>query len=47
MPEAISVKDGSMQIKCGVLDKADRDFTMQGGAATSKSEDAKCRMIYL
>ena len=32
MPEAVSVKDGTMQLKCGILSEPDGDFTMQGGA---------------
>ena len=38
MPEAVSVKDGALQLKCGILNQPDGDFTMQGGAVTSKSE---------
>jgi len=38
--EAISVKDGSMQIKCGVLDNPFNGYTIQGGAVQSKSKQA-------
>lgn len=40
MPEAVSVKDGTLQLTCGILHKRIGDFTMQGGAVVSKSEAA-------
>jgi hypothetical protein len=49
MPEAVSVKEGNLRIRTGVLDDPDGDFYLQGGAVTSKSEQAhfgyyECRM---
>ena len=49
MPEAVSVKDGNLRIQTGILDEPDGDFYLQGGAVTSKSEQAhfgyyECRM---
>lgn len=40
VPEAISVKDGLMQIKNGVLAEPDGEFKYSGGAVVSKSQDA-------
>ncbi|MGQ1910320.1 family 16 glycosylhydrolase [Marinifilum sp. RC60d5] len=40
IPEAISVKNGNLEIKSGVLDKPVKDFTIYGGAVCSKSNDA-------
>ncbi len=39
-PEAISVLDGYMQIKNGILDPPIDDFTLYGGAVTSVDADA-------
>lgn len=49
VPEAVSVKDGRMQIRNRMLDKPDGRFTIGGGAVVSKSQDAlygyyECRM---
>ncbi|WP_195715174.1 family 16 glycosylhydrolase [Ancylomarina sp. 16SWW S1-10-2] len=40
IPEAISVKNGNLEIKSGVLDKPVNDFTIYGGAVSSKSSNA-------
>ncbi|BAX78479.1 family 16 glycosylhydrolase [Labilibaculum antarcticum] len=40
VPEAISVKNGNLEIKSGVLDKPVKDYTIYGGAVSSKSFDA-------
>ncbi|PKQ64279.1 hypothetical protein BZG02_05525 [Labilibaculum filiforme] len=40
VPEAISVKNGNLEIKSGVLDKPVKDFTIYGGAVSSKSSEA-------
>ncbi|MBI9057103.1 MAG: family 16 glycosylhydrolase [Labilibaculum sp.] len=40
IPEAISVKNGNLEIKSGVLDKPVKDYTIYGGAVSSKSYDA-------
>ena len=40
IPEAITVKNGNLEIKSGVLDKPHRDYTIFGGAVSSKTYDA-------
>lgn len=40
VPEAITVKNGNLEIKSGVLDKPHRDYTIFGGAVSSKTYDA-------
>lgn len=39
-PKAIKVKDGTLQIRSGVLKKPKGPYTMYGGAVTSKSDEA-------
>ena len=40
VPEAISVKDGTLQIKSGVLKKRYKDYTIFGGAVSSNTYNA-------
>lgn len=40
MPESISVKNGTLQLKNGVLDQPQGPFTIAGGAVVSKSTEA-------
>lgn len=40
IPEAISVKNGNLEIKSGVLDKPVKDYTIYGGAVSSKTYGA-------
>jgi hypothetical protein len=39
-PKAVSVKDGNLEIRTGVLKKPKGSYTMYGGAVTSKSSEA-------
>lgn len=40
MPECVSVKDGTLQIKNGMLDQPQGPYTIAGGAVVSKSMEA-------
>lgn len=40
LPEAVSVKEGKLQIKSGVLEHSYKNYTIYGGAVTSKKEGA-------